>query len=166
MAITYHQLGSVAQDRGALDEAEAWYRKALEIREAIGDRAGMAKTYHQLGIVAQSRGALDEAEAWYRKSLEIEEALGDRPSLAVTYGQLGLLAEARGDADLALQWTIRCITLFDAFGHPATGPAPNHLARLTKTHGADALADAWRTITGAPPPEGLVEALKETGRDE
>jgi tetratricopeptide (TPR) repeat protein len=44
-AVIYHQLGSTAQDRGRLDEAEDWYRKALTIFEELGDRPGMAATY-------------------------------------------------------------------------------------------------------------------------
>ena len=93
---TYHQLGITAQDRGRLDEADDWYRKALTINEELGDRPGMASTYHQLGMTAQDRGRLDEADDWYRKSLTINEELGDRPGMALTYAQLGLLAEERG----------------------------------------------------------------------
>ena len=52
IAVTYHQLGMTAQDRGRLDEAEDWYRKALAIKEELGDRPGMAGTYHQLGNTA------------------------------------------------------------------------------------------------------------------
>ena len=60
--------------------AENWYRKSLEIEEALGNRLGMASSYHQLGRVTQDRGDLTVAESWYRKSLEIDEALSDRPA--------------------------------------------------------------------------------------
>ena len=53
MAITYHQLGITAQDRGRLDEADDWYRKSLAINEELGDRPGMALTYAQLGLLAE-----------------------------------------------------------------------------------------------------------------
>ena len=36
-AVTYHQLGRTAQDRGRLDEAEDWYRQSLAISEELGD---------------------------------------------------------------------------------------------------------------------------------
>ena len=71
IAVIYHQLGMTAQDRGRLDEAEDWYRRAIQIREELGLRALLASDYHQLGITAQARGRLDEAEDWYRKSLAI-----------------------------------------------------------------------------------------------
>ena len=101
MAITYHQLGITAQDRGRLDEADDWYRKSLTIKEELGDRPGMATTYHQLGMTAQARGRLDEADDWYRKSLTINEELGDRPGMATTYHQLGITAQDRGRLDEA-----------------------------------------------------------------
>ncbi len=139
MAISYHQLGMIAQERGRLDEAADWYARSLAIEEELGDRPGMASSYHQLGMVAQRRGRLDEAAEWYARSLAIEEELGDRRAMANSYGQLGLLAEARGNSDQALEWTVRCVALFDDFPHPSTGPGPDHLARLTHQLGIKAL---------------------------
>ncbi|MFE5759840.1 tetratricopeptide repeat protein [Streptomyces massasporeus] len=148
MAITYHQLGRVAQERGRLEEAEDWYRQALTIEEDLNNRPGMAITYHQLGMVAQERGRLEEAEDWYRQALTIEEDLNNRPDMATSYGQLGLLAEARHRTGEALVWMVRCVALFDQFPHPATGPGPGHLKRLTHTLGIAALEGAWQNITG------------------
>jgi len=76
MSSSYHQLGIVADRRNDLPAAEGWYRKSLEIKEALGDQPGMASTYHQLGIVAHHRNDLAAAEGWYRKSMEIRQALG------------------------------------------------------------------------------------------
>ncbi len=155
MAHTYHQLGMVAQDRGRLDDAEDWYRQSLTINEELGNRPYMATTYHQLGIVAQLRGRLDDAEDWHRQSLTINEELGNRPGIATSYGQLGLLSEARGRPADALQWMVRCVTLFDEFPHPATGPAPVHLARLTAELGRPALEACWQTVTGDALPSAV-----------
>ncbi|MCX4671509.1 tetratricopeptide repeat protein [Streptomyces sp. NBC_01381] len=152
MASTYHQLGVVTQDRGQLDEAEEWYRKSLTIKEELHNRPGMAASYHQLGLVAQDRGRLDEAEEWYRKSLTIEEELHNRPGMAASYGQLGHLAEARGQHSAALEWTVQCVALFEEFPHPATGPGPHHLSRLSQELGIEALERAWQSITGKPLP--------------
>jgi tetratricopeptide (TPR) repeat protein len=160
MASTYHELGMVARDRGRLDEAEEWYRRALAIKEELGDRPKMASTYHELGRVAQLRGRLDEAEEWYRRALAIKEELGDRLRTASTYGELGLLAEARGRRGEALEWTVRCVALFEEFPHPATGPGPAHLARLTAALGIDALAACWRTVTGGELPQGVRDFIE------
>jgi tetratricopeptide (TPR) repeat protein len=155
MASSYHQLGIVAQLRGELDEAEDWYRQSLAIEEDLGDRPGMASSYHNLGAVAQGRGQLGQAEDWYRQSLAIKEDLGDRPGMAFSYGLLGVLAEQCGRPRQALDWTVRCVTLFDQFPHPATGPGPEQLARLTAQLGMGALEASWRQATGGPLPEAV-----------
>ena len=64
IAVTYHQLGITAQDRGRLDEADDWYRKSLTINEELGDRPHMALTYAQLGLLAQKRGQSPLALEW------------------------------------------------------------------------------------------------------
>ncbi|MEV6002567.1 tetratricopeptide repeat protein, partial [Streptomyces griseomycini] len=138
----------VARDRGRLEEAEDWHRRSLTINEDLNNRPGMASSYHLLGRVAQDRGRLEEAEDWHRRSLTINEDLNNRPGMAITYGQLGLLAEARHQAREALAWVVQCVALFDQFPHPATGPAPAHLQRMTHTLGIAALEETWQNITG------------------
>ncbi len=115
----------------------------------------MASSYHHLGIVARDRGRLDDAEDWYRRSLTINEELRNRPGIAMSYGQLGLLSEARGRPADAMEWTVRCVTLFDEFPHPATGPGPVHLARLTAQLGPQALEACWQTVSGDPLPPAV-----------
>src|SRR2546427_13305683 len=39
----HHNVGMVAQDRGRLEEAEGWYRKALGTAKDVGDRPEMAR---------------------------------------------------------------------------------------------------------------------------
>jgi tetratricopeptide (TPR) repeat protein len=162
MASTYHQLGMVAQLRGRLDEAEDWYTKALAIKENLSNRPGMAITYHQLGRVAQDRGRLDEAEDWYAKSLAIKENLSDRPGMASTFGQLGLLAEERGQLSQALEWTVRCVALFAEFPHPAAGPGPQNLARLTDQLGISTLEGCWQTVTGNALPQAVRDYVESS----
>jgi tetratricopeptide (TPR) repeat protein len=152
---TYHQLGNVAHRRGRLDDAEDWYTKALAIEEELGNRPRMADTYHQLGMTAQSRGRLEDAEDWYTKALAINEELGNRPGIAITFGQLGLLAEKRDQLSQALEWMVRCVALFTEFPHPATGPGPEHLARLTARLGTGALERCWQAVTGNALPRAV-----------
>jgi tetratricopeptide (TPR) repeat protein len=165
ISVIYQGLGNTAQRRNRLDEADDWYRKSLTIKEELGDRPGKADTYGQLGISAQARGRLDEADDWYREALSIKEELGDRRGMALAYGQLGLLAEARRQPGQALASTVRCITLFDQFPHPATGPGPAHLARLTRQLGMPALEEAWQQVTGHPVPQAVRDYLT-SHRDE
>lgn len=50
---------------------------------------------------------------------------------------------------------VRCVTLFDEFPSPMTGPAPAHLARLTRHLGTPALQHAWQHATGQPLPAAI-----------
>lgn len=51
------------------------------------------------------------------------------------------------------------MALFDQFPHPATGPGPEHLARLTQLLGMPALEQAWRQVTGQPVPQPVRDYL-------
>ena len=95
-ASTYHQLGTIAEERRDFETAEKWYLKSLEIKEKQGNEHGAASTYHQLGMIAQERRDFETAEKWYLKSLEIEEKHGNEHGAASTYGQLGILAGLQG----------------------------------------------------------------------
>jgi tetratricopeptide (TPR) repeat protein len=161
LAATYHQLGMVAEDRGDLDAAEDWTQKSLEIKVAFDDRPGLTTSYGQLGRLAQKRGDLDAAENWNKKSVEVNEAFGNRPGLAYAYGNLGALAEKRGHKTKALEWAVRCVSLFDEVPHPATGPGPAHLVRLSKELGIPVLEDKWQMITGAPLPDRVRRFVEE-----
>jgi tetratricopeptide (TPR) repeat protein len=69
VALTYHQLGRIAQEQRDFAQAEQWYRKSLAIKEKLGDEHDAASTYHQLGRIAQEQRDFAQAEQWYRKSL-------------------------------------------------------------------------------------------------
>jgi tetratricopeptide (TPR) repeat protein len=60
-AAAWVQLGHLLWCTGQLDNAEDGYRKALELHEALGDKADMASTYDNLGNVYQQRTGLHPA---------------------------------------------------------------------------------------------------------
>ena len=114
VASVQHNLGMVEQGKGRLDEAEEWYRKALETNEARGNQAESADGYHQLGLIAQSRRRFDEAGEWHRKALEIREALEDLAEVAGECHQLGLVAEAELSLHEAAEWHHRSRTAHES----------------------------------------------------
>src|SRR5581483_417784 len=117
ISVICHQLGMAAQDRGRLDEAEDWYRRAIQIREELGLRDLLATDYHQLGNTAYLSRRLDEAEDWYRKALAIFEELGNRPGLASTYHQLGMTSQRRGRLDEAEDWYRKALAIEEELGN-------------------------------------------------
>ena len=107
-----HSLGILAQARGDYDEAADHYQRALDIRERLGDQAGMADSYHQLGTLAQNRGDYDEAARQYQRSLDFSQRLGNQADTAITFSQLGNLEEERGGSPAAaVTWHVRALVI-------------------------------------------------------
>ncbi|MEU9955718.1 tetratricopeptide repeat protein, partial [Streptomyces sp. NPDC050982] len=144
LAIAYHQLGRVAQERGRLDEAENRYRQSLTIAEDLGDRPGVASSHGQLGKVAQQRGRLNEAENRYRQSLTIAEDLGNRPGMATAYHQLGTVAQMRGRLDEAEDWYRQSLTIKEDLGNrPGMAIAYHQLGMAAQMRGRLDEAEDW-----------------------
>ena len=55
MANSYHNLGTLAQERGDHDQAERQYQRSLDIKERIGDQVGMANSISALGVLDAER---------------------------------------------------------------------------------------------------------------
>lgn len=50
IAAGYSELGSVALEAGDFPNADRWYRKALKIREAAGEKVGIAAAIWSLAM--------------------------------------------------------------------------------------------------------------------
>jgi tetratricopeptide (TPR) repeat protein len=106
----------VLRDQGRLEEAMAYFQRALAIDEgAFGsDHPTVANRLNNLGSVLRDQGRLEEAMAYFRRALVIDErALGpDHPSSAITLNNLAAVYSqaGTGDHDANLREAIR---LFD-----------------------------------------------------
>ena len=144
IAVFYHQLGTTAQVRGRLEEADGWYRQAIQIREELGLHTVLASDYHQLGMIAQDRGQLEEAEDWYRKSLAISEELGNRPYMASTYHQLGSASLDRGRLEEAEDWYSKSLAIRKELGdRPGMARTYHQLGRTAQDRGRLGEAEDW-----------------------
>ena len=137
-------LGTVAQDRGLLDNAADLYARALAISQELGDRPGLAAGYHQLGMVAQAQGRLDEAAGVFAQSLAISEELGDRPGLAAGYHQIGTTAYLRGRLDEAAEWYARAQAIRQELGNrPGLAASYGQLGLLAEQQHSPGRALEW-----------------------
>jgi tetratricopeptide (TPR) repeat protein len=96
LGVGFSRLGQTA-------EAEEQYRKAVELRRALGDRRGVASSLRNLAQMATIQGHFDQAQAQLGEARSLFEALGDRNGLSAVDNDLGLLAEERGDFTAALE---------------------------------------------------------------
>ncbi len=95
-AMFLHQLGNVAYLRGDYEAALEWYRRSLEISEALGDRASMASSYSQIGVLLTETGKPEEAVPLNLRSLAIRLELGV-PQVGISLYDLTHQREALGE---------------------------------------------------------------------
>jgi hypothetical protein len=58
------------------DQALDWYRKSLEISEALGDRAGTATSISSIGALYTERGDVEQAVPFNLRSLALRLEIG------------------------------------------------------------------------------------------
>jgi tetratricopeptide (TPR) repeat protein len=116
IAVTYHQLGRVAQEQRQFDHAIAFYNKALQIYEDAGDFYSAAGDYHNLGVVAQEQRQFKDAIAFYNKALQIFEDAGDFYSAASDYHQLGRVAQEQRQFDHAIAFYNKALKIKEDAG--------------------------------------------------
>jgi len=82
MAIRYCNLGEISHTRGDLNAAEASYRRALGIAEALGLKEGMAIQYGNLGLIYEQRVDMAQACAHWRRARDIWRQIGHAGEVA------------------------------------------------------------------------------------
>lgn len=109
LGIGYARLGQTA------DAAEQ-YRKAVDLRRAVGNRRGVATSLRNLANVLALTGQFDEAAGHLEQARALHAELGDQEGLAATENELGLLAEERGDYRGALDAYRRALQIWQRVG--------------------------------------------------
>jgi tetratricopeptide (TPR) repeat protein len=111
MGIGYGRLGQS-------DDAAEQYRKAVQLRHAVGNLRGEATSLRNLGNAMALTGHFDEAASDLEQARTLHARLGDRSGLAAVENDLGLLAEERGNYPQALQAFQRAFKAWQDVGDP------------------------------------------------
>jgi tetratricopeptide (TPR) repeat protein len=101
---TLATLGFIVRQQGDLDEAEGYYKQALNLARARHDKRGEAARIHNLGTVALQRGDLPRARALYEEALALRRAMDEAGGMSATLRSLGALAAEQGDWDQARRY--------------------------------------------------------------
>ena len=105
VARVLHLVGTVSTQRGEYDKAAESYKKSLQIRERIGDKAGMASLLSNLAIVAEYRGGdYEGAKTFHERALALRESIGDLWAISVSMSNLGQIAVFRKRYEEAREW--------------------------------------------------------------
>jgi tetratricopeptide (TPR) repeat protein len=99
VAATISNLAAACQDRGAYQESEALYRRALELRENnLGpEHRDVAASLNNLAALLRSAGRSPEADPLLRRALLISDAAHDEKLSASIVNTLGLVLRDQGE---------------------------------------------------------------------
>jgi tetratricopeptide (TPR) repeat protein len=111
-AITYCNLGRLAQESRELQEAQQYNKKALDIFIQLGNVYGQAKAYLQLGQLATELRELQEAQQCNKKALDIFIQIGNVYEQAKAYLQLGQLAIELRELQEAHQYYKKALDIY------------------------------------------------------
>jgi len=148
-AATYNNLALLYQQLGRFNEAEAFLKKALEIREdKLGkDHPLTAAIYHYLAGLYLHMGRFEEAETFYKKALEIvEKTPGKEIETASTYNNLAVLYRQMGrfeEAETFFKKALEIVEKTPGKDHPETASTYNNLAVLYRQMGRFEEAEAF-----------------------
>lgn len=92
------------RELGEMEQAEASYRQAADLRAELGDRRGYATSLRNLAQVSIFRGDFAAAEENLRSASETFEELGDQQGISDLYNELGIMEESRSDYQAALEY--------------------------------------------------------------
>ena len=96
---------------GKYAKADDYLKKAMAVREGIGDRRREAADYRHLGKISCQRGEYDKAQEYYEKALTIHMEIGEREGVVVIYVDLGLCFTSLGKNDIAEEYFKQALLL-------------------------------------------------------
>lgn len=114
--VLYNNLGQVVARQGDLARAAAYYKKAADGFDAIGDRSGMAHVLGNLGSAYRRSYDWEKAIDYCYKSLKAFEDLKDEFGMAQMTGSLGRIYAEMGERDLAQLYYERSLKAFEGLG--------------------------------------------------
>jgi tetratricopeptide (TPR) repeat protein/DNA-binding PadR family transcriptional regulator len=99
-----HNLATLEMSQGGVDAAAIeTMRRAVELREAAGDRSGVASSLNNLGGMYLRAGELAAAREAFQQCLALNEAMGDAYGTLKVRNNLGKVHQSRDEPDRAIE---------------------------------------------------------------
>ena len=97
-------LGQCTTCWGKQREALDYYKQALPIQRAIGDRSGEAATLINIGVIYRELGEWQEALDRLNQALALKRVVMDRYGEGVALNNIGVVYDSLGEAQKALDY--------------------------------------------------------------
>ena len=101
-----------------MEQALKLHKKEEQIKEELGDRAGLAASYNNQALILMAWGQLEEALNLQKKGEQIEKELEEQSGLAITWWNLGLIYGLMNNRDKKIELWRKSIKLRKAIGVP------------------------------------------------
>ncbi len=129
LGTTLHGLGSLHFRNRDVEQAEYYWRQALEVHRAAGlgdDNPLVAAALNALGLAAWQAGELDQAEDYMNRALDsFRQAYGEgHVRVPMALANLSLISSARGDMATAERLQLEALALYE----PLVGEYHHHVA--------------------------------------
>ena len=105
--------GSIGYCYINLDNEKAWQytQKALNIREKIGDKAGIATSLNVMGVINYYQNDYLISIENHLKAMKMREEVGDEIKIATSYNNISLVYIALEDYDTALKYLNKALSI-------------------------------------------------------
>jgi tetratricopeptide (TPR) repeat protein len=101
---TYNIIGIIHAYRSEYPEAMEYFKRAIEIREKIGDKRGLATSYNNLASTYFYRGEYNEALRFYEKSEQMRLSIRDEKGLGDCYNNIANIYYIQAQYPKALEY--------------------------------------------------------------
>lgn len=135
--------GELEEGAWRLDEAERYYRKALELGRKPRDRSGEGLALRRLGRLARTRGELPEALRLYRSGYNVSEAARNVAGMVVGCLGMGNVYVDQGEWEKAKDWHLRGVDHLVDRGTPEFIHLCNALSVVERRLGRFDESEAW-----------------------
>ena len=108
--------GNLAHARGDLARAATLHHESLAVRQALGDRRGIAISLNSLANVAVDQGDYAAARVLHEDSLALRRELHDTRGIAIALNNLGVIARDQADWERAAALTRESVAVFRELG--------------------------------------------------
>lgn len=117
-AVLRHDLGSAVWMAGDAGAAEGYFRQALALNEAFGNRIGMAADCYSLARLYEERGDLGQARSLAQRALKNDKRAQNPRGVAQDLSLLGSLAAREGNLEAAADYDRRAKLAWRSVGRP------------------------------------------------